>query len=58
MDIASLTKSVKVKARELGFDLVGVSPVDSFPENQFYKEWLARGFAGEMKYMERAPEKR
>jgi epoxyqueuosine reductase len=58
MDIASLTKSVKGKARELGFDLVGISPVDSFPENQFYKEWLARGFAGEMRYLERDPEKR
>jgi epoxyqueuosine reductase len=58
VDIVSLTKSVKGKALELGFDLVGVSPVDSFPEIQFYKRWLARGFAGEMRYMERDPEKR
>jgi epoxyqueuosine reductase len=58
VDVVSLTKSIKEKALEIGFDLVGVSPVDSFPENQFYKEWLARGFAGEMKYMEREPEKR
>ena len=58
MDTVSLTKSIKDKALEIGFDLVGISPVDSFPENQFYKEWLARGFAGEMKYMERDPEKR
>ena len=58
VDTASLTKSIKAKALEVGFDLVGISPVDSFPENQFYKEWLARGFAGEMRYMERDPEKR
>ncbi len=58
MDTVSLTKSIKDKALEVGFDLVGISPVDSFSENQYYKEWLARGFAGEMKYMERAPEKR
>jgi epoxyqueuosine reductase len=58
VDIVSLTKSVKGKALELGFDLVGVSPVDLFPEIQFYKKWLARGFAGEMRYMERDPEKR
>ena len=58
MDIASLTKSIKDKAIDLGFDLVGVSPVDSFPENQFYKEWLKKGFSGEMKYMERNPERR
>ena len=58
MDTVNLTESIKGKALETGFDLVGISPVDSFPENQFYKEWLARGFAGEMKYMEREPQKR
>jgi epoxyqueuosine reductase len=54
----TLSKSIKKKALEIGFDLVGISPVGSFPENQFYKEWLARGFAGEMKYMEKEPQKR
>jgi epoxyqueuosine reductase len=58
MSYESLTKSIKDKGLEIGFDLVGISPVGSFPENQFYKEWLARGFAGEMKYMEKEPEKR
>lgn len=58
MDAVSLTKSIKEKALEIGFDLAGISPAGSFPENQFYKEWLAKGFAGEMKYMEREPEKR
>lgn len=54
----NLTNSIKAKALELGFDLVGISPVDSFPENQFYKEWLNKGFSGEMSYLERNPEKR
>ncbi len=58
MDTASITKSIKNKAIEIGFDLVGVSPVDKFPENQFYKEWLNKGFSGEMGYMERNSEKR
>ncbi len=58
MSEVSLSKSIKDKALEIGFDLVGISPVGSFPENQFYKEWLSRGFAGEMKYMEKEPEKR
>jgi epoxyqueuosine reductase len=58
VDTVRVTQSIKEKALEIGFDLVGISPVDSFPENQFYKEWLARGFAGEMKYMEREPQKR
>ncbi|MGB3365842.1 MAG: tRNA epoxyqueuosine(34) reductase QueG [Thermodesulfobacteriota bacterium] len=54
----NLTNSIKDKASELGFDLVGISPVDSFPESQFYKEWLNKGFSGEMSYLERNPEKR
>lgn len=58
MSISLLTRSIKQRALEIGFDLVGISPVDSFPENQFYKEWLAKGFAGEMDYMERNAEKR
>jgi epoxyqueuosine reductase len=58
MSLEELSRSIKDKALEIGFDLVGISPVDSFPENQFYKEWLAKGFAGEMKYMEKEPEKR
>jgi len=58
MDTAGFTKSIKDKALSLGFDLAGVSPVDSFPENQFYKEWLSKGYSGEMKYLERNAEKR
>lgn len=58
MNRISLTNSIKDKAKELGFDLVGISPVDSFPENQFYKQWLNKGFSGEMKYLERNSEKR
>lgn len=58
MSIAAVSKTIKEKALEIGFDLIGISPVDSFPENQFYKVWLAKGFAGEMKYMEKEPDKR
>ena len=58
MNIVSFTNSIKRKALDLGFDLVGISPVNSFPESQFYKEWLNKGFSGEMKYLERNPERR
>jgi len=58
MGLREITDSIKSKAYEIGFDLVGVSPVGHFPESQFYKEWLSRGYAGEMKYMERSPERR
>jgi epoxyqueuosine reductase len=57
MDTVELTNSIKNRAMSL-FDLVGVSPAGPFPENQFYKEWLAKGHAGDMSYMGRNPEKR
>src|SRR5215510_11882429 len=46
-------ESVKSVAYSLGFDLVGVAPIGPFPETKFYAEWLERGYAGEMKYLER-----
>ena len=44
---------IKDKARSLGFDLVGVAPLGSFPEAAFYAKWLESGYAGEMQYLER-----
>ena len=44
---------IKRKARELGFELSGVAPLGPSPEAEFYPEWLSRGFAGEMHYLER-----
>jgi epoxyqueuosine reductase len=44
---------IKNKARCLGFDLVGVAPLGPFPETVFYPQWLERGYAGEMRYLER-----
>src|SRR5688500_13707585 len=49
---------VKARALEVGFDLCGIAPVGDFPELKFLDEWLARGYAGEMAYMARAPERR
>ncbi len=43
---------VKARARELGFDLAGVAPAEPTVESAFYPEWLARGFQGEMAYLE------
>jgi len=38
-------------AKSLGFDLCGVARVEKFPELNRMPEWLARGYAGEMKYL-------
>jgi epoxyqueuosine reductase len=50
--------SIQAKARELGFDLCGVAPAESFAELSFFREWLDRGYAGEMAYLERSADKR
>jgi len=39
------------QAKSLGFDLCGVVRAEKFPELQRMPEWLARGYAGEMKYL-------
>jgi len=44
---------LKEKARSLGFDLVGIAPVGPSPEAAFYPTWLEKGYAGEMRYLER-----
>jgi len=52
------TSRIKAKARELGFDLCGVAPADSFPELSFLQEWLDRGYAGSMAWMARNADRR
>jgi epoxyqueuosine reductase len=39
------------RASALGFDLCGVVRAEKFPELGLAKEWLERGYAGEMKYL-------
>jgi epoxyqueuosine reductase len=58
-DLTPLTStSIKDKARSLGFDLCGIAPVDSFPELSFLREWLDRGYAGDMAWMTRSADRR
>jgi epoxyqueuosine reductase len=39
------------QAKSLGFDLCGVVRAEKFPELDRTPDWLARGYAGEMKYL-------
>ena len=50
--------AVKVRARELGFDLCGISPAADLPELKFLRDWLDRGFGGTMTYLHRSARKR
>jgi epoxyqueuosine reductase len=49
---------VRAAARALGFDAVGVAPADPPPHAGFLREWLARGYAGEMAWIARRAEER
>lgn len=51
MNPAEKTAWVVAQARALGMDLCGVAPVDDYPELAHSEEWLARGYAGEMRYL-------
>jgi epoxyqueuosine reductase len=50
--------SIKAKARELGFDACGIAPAVAHPELAFFREWLDRGYAGEMAYLHRSADRR
>lgn len=49
---------VKAAARAAGFDLCGIAPVRAYPELEFLRQWLARGYAGEMHYLHRTANRR
>jgi epoxyqueuosine reductase len=51
MNGAQRTKWVCERAREAGFDLCGVAPVEGLGELDFFPQWLARGYAGDMNYL-------
>ncbi len=53
-----LADRVKALGLGLGFDLVGVARAEATRETEFLREWLARGYAGEMGYIARRVEER
>ncbi len=46
-------EQIRAWAQELGFSQVGVSGIDLSAAEPYLLEWLARGYHGEMHYMER-----
>lgn len=49
----TLTNRIKARALELGFDPVGIAPAIQPGGVSQFREWLERGYAGEMHYMRR-----
>jgi epoxyqueuosine reductase len=52
------SEQIKAQARAIGFDLCGIAPAGAFPELAFFREWLDRGYAGDMAYLPRSARKR
>lgn len=49
---------VKAEARRLGFSDAGITDLAPLPHADVLDEWLARGYAGTMRYMHRQAERR
>ncbi|HEX8289621.1 MAG TPA: tRNA epoxyqueuosine(34) reductase QueG [Pyrinomonadaceae bacterium] len=57
--MVSLTEKIKRKALEIGFHKIGIVRAEPLEkERERFKQWLARNFQAEMRWMEREPEKR
>jgi len=57
--MVSFTEKIKQKAQEIGFHKIGIAraePLDA--EGERLKDWLGKNYHGEMRWMEREPEKR
>lgn len=54
----TLSERVIALALSVGFDLAGIAAALPTPETRFLRDWLARGFAGEMHYIGRRVEER
>ncbi|MCS6924091.1 MAG: tRNA epoxyqueuosine(34) reductase QueG [Fimbriimonadales bacterium] len=53
MILSMLTDWIKQYARALGFELVGIAPVQPLPHAESFLLWLAQGYAGTMEYLTR-----
>ncbi len=51
MDLWQVAAEIKGRGREAGFDRVGIAPASPSAYNQYLREWLDGGAAGEMNYL-------
>lgn len=58
IDFSKLAEQIKTWGVELGFDQIGITNTQLAEYEQHFQEWLARGYHGEMDYMERHGTKR
>jgi epoxyqueuosine reductase len=53
LSATSLSSQIKQAAQQLGFELVGISPVKPPPHEKSFAQWLRGGYSGELGYMKR-----
>lgn len=58
VNLEELRAELEVRARELGFDAVGVASVPAELRQDFFFEWLDRGWHGDMQWLAKDPERR
>ena len=52
LTLTQISELVKQGALRAGFDLAGVAGIHNSAELDYFPEWIASGYAGEMKYLE------
>lgn len=57
-EASSRSADVKRRAAELGFDATGIAPLEPNPHAAELARWLAAGYGGTMRYLERQQAKR
>ena len=54
----SIERQIRNQAAALGFTLCGFVRLSPLPREQFFSNWLAQGYAGQMAYLAREPQRR
>lgn len=50
--VTTTSELIKRLAAEAGFDLAGIARVGEFPDGERFEDWISKGYAGEMRYLE------
>lgn len=50
--LREISEFLKQEALRAGFDLAGVAGIHDLPELDYFPEWIASGYGGEMRYLE------
>jgi len=55
----NLSEKIKEHAYSLGFNIVKIIPAEPLPaDGKYLKDWLDKGYSGDLEYMKKEPEKR